>query len=72
MKEITFKDKVYKKLVELPPLTEYIIEKKVSEAMRPEFIEAVKEFIRFDYGIGWGFRIEFRDDYYSLKKKEIK
>lgn len=70
MKEITFEDKVYKKLVEMPERTEYDLLKKVSEAVREHFIQTVKDFIRYDYGKAWGFYIEFNDDYSSIVKKE--
>ena len=70
MKEITFEDKVYKKLIELEPATEYDLLKKVSGSVRGHFIQTVKDFIRYDYGKAWGFYIEFNDDYSSIVKKE--
>ena len=71
MKEITFVDKVYKKLHELKPEEEYILEQKVSQQNREEFINVVKEFIRFDYGRAYNYYILFKDDYSSIKKKAI-
>ena len=70
MKEITFEDKVYKKLIELEPATEYDLLKKVSESVRGHFIQTVKDFIRYDYGKAWGFYIEFNDSYTNIIKKE--
>ena len=70
MKEITFEDKVYSKLVELPVGQQYDLTKKVSEGKREVFAEVVKEFIRFDYGKAWGFFIEFTNDYKSIYKKK--
>ena len=70
MKEITFEDRVYKKLVTMLPRVEY----ELSGFVRPEsmerFIASVKEFIRCDYGRAWNFYIEFNDTYTSIKKKE--
>jgi len=70
MNEITFEDKVYSKLVELPVGQQYDLLKKVSEPRRDQFVQTVKEFIRCDYGKAWGFYIEFSDDYKNLKKKK--
>ena len=71
MKEITFADKVYKKLHELIPEQEYFLEQKVSATNHAEFLNVVKEFIRCDYGRAYNYTIIIKDDDSSIKKKAI-
>lgn len=64
---MTFKDQVIKKLHSLPVGVEYDLTK---EPHAEAFTTVVKSFIRLDFGQPFGWYIEFRDDYKSIKKKK--
>lgn len=61
---MTYRDKVYKLLIELTD--EFNINEKVKPENKDEFIEIVKEFIRFD--MSRDFIIEFNNSYTKIKK----
>jgi len=66
MSSVTYRDRVYGLLINLQG--EFSIDEKVSPENRSEFIEIVKEAIRYDMFENLNFIIEFNNDYSKLRK----
>ena len=65
--ELTFKDKVYKKLMEMEG--EFVIDQKVRPENIEAFIREVKDFIDLDYTKEY--YIEFSSDYKKVRKVKL-
>jgi hypothetical protein len=68
---MTYKDRVYKMLYDLPQGGEFIIEKNVTPENREVFIQIVKDYINFEYDRVYGFVIEFSNDMSKVRKNGV-
>ena len=63
-----YKDRFYKFIIDLEPYVQVDFDKIVKKQNKSEFIEMIKEFIRFDNGKHLGFQLEISSDYTSFRK----
>ena len=66
--DIAYTDKVWAFLLKFDPASIFHLDKKVRPENMERFAEAVKWFIREDYGKHFNFIIEFSSDYKRIRK----
>lgn len=66
--DLRYKDKVYRFIINLEPNVIVEFDKIVKKENKSEFIEMIKEFIRFDNGKHLGFQLEISSNYTSFRK----
>ena len=67
--EPTYRDKVYRFLIEATPGKRYEIAKLAKKASREEFIQVLKDFIQFRHCEVMGFEVEISSDFKAFYKK---
>lgn len=66
--DLRYKDRFYKFIIELEPYQIVKFDKIVKKENKDEFIDLIKEFIRFDNGKHLGFQLEISSNYTSFRK----
>jgi hypothetical protein len=69
--DIQYKDRLYGFIINLEPYTIVNFDKIVKKENKLEFVELIKEFIRFDNGKHLGFQLEISSDYTSFRKINV-
>lgn len=69
---MSFINRVYITIYELPMGAEFVIEDRVPENKVKDFIQEIKSYIQYEYGFTYGFDLELSQDQTRFRKIDVK